>query len=256
MDKPRSTPGILQGFFYPYKGFMFIIRNPGLLSYVAIPAVINTLLYSLFLWYTSTRIHRWIESLIYRGEEWYWAILFYLAMIVAALLILVLVVYTFTIAGSLILSPFNDLLSEKVDTLYSGGTAHEPFRLKGIFKDMARSVKAELGRIAIYLSGLALLLALNLFPPIGTAIYGVAITLFTMYFIGWEYFDYSLERNKFPFRKKLKFNIRNGLTLITFGAGAALALMVPVLNLAAIPVCVTGATLLFCDLKNRREDKS
>lgn len=249
MDKPKSSSGILKGFFYPYKGFMFIIRNPGLLSYVAIPTAINTLLYSLFLWYTSTRIHSWIESLVYRGEEWYWAVLFYVALVVAALLVLVLVVYTFTIVGSLILSPFNDLLSEKVDTIYSGGTADEPFQLKGLFKDMARSVKAEIGRIAIYLTGLVLLLALNLFPPIGTAIYGVAITLFTMYFIGWEYFDYSLERHKFPFGRKLKANMRNSLTLITFGAGASLSLMIPLLNLAAIPVCVTGATLLFCDLK-------
>lgn len=249
MDKPQSTPGILQGFFYPYKGFLFIIRNPKLLSYVAIPTLINTLLYSLFLWYTSTRIYSWINSLIPTGEGWYWAVLFYLAMVVAAFLVLVLVVYTFTIVGGLILSPFNDLLSEKVDILYSGGVSDGPFQLKGIFKDMARSIKAELGRIAIYLTGLGLLFALNLFPPIGTAIYGVAVTLFTIYFIGWEYFDYSLERHKFPFGKKLKTNVSNSLTLITFGAGAALALMIPILNLAAIPVCVTGATLLFCDLK-------
>ena len=34
-----------------------------------------------------------------------------------------------------------------------------------------------------------------------------------------------------------------------FGAGAALMLLVPLVNFLAIPVCVTGATLLFCDLR-------
>ncbi len=249
MSEIKKAPGAINGFFYPYKGFMFIMRNPRLLSYVAIPTVINALLYSLFLWYTSTRINRWISALIPTGEEWYWTILFYVAMVLAALLVLVLVVYTFTIVGSLILSPFNDLLSEKVDKIYSGKSLDEPFKLKGIMKDMGRALKAEAGRILIYLTGFALLFSLNLFPPIGTAIYGVAITIFTMYFIGWEYFDYSLERHKFPFGRKLKANMRHGLTLTSFGAGAALSLMVPLLNLAAIPVCVVGATLLFCDLK-------
>jgi len=249
MSETKRTPNAINGFFYPYRGFMFIMRNPRLLSYVAIPTLINAILYSLFLWFTSTRINSWISQLIPTGEEWYWTILFYVAMVLAALLVLVLVVYTFTVVGSLILAPFNDLLSEKVDKIYSGKSLDEPFRLKGIMKDMGRSLRAEAGRILIYLTGFGLLLSLNLFPPVGTAIYGVAITIFTMYFIGWEYFDYSLERHKFSFGRKLKANMRHGLTLTSFGAGAALSLMVPLLNLAAIPVCVVGATLLFCDLK-------
>ena len=204
MTNTNKAPSAVAGFFYPYKGLKYILKNPKLLTYVAIPSLINALLYALFLWYTSTRIHEWISSLIPTGEGWYWAVLFYVAMVIAAILVLIMVVYTFTILGSLILSPFNDLLSEKVYLLYSGSLPDESFKIKAALKDIIRSLKAEAGRIAIYLIGFALLFLLNIFPPIGTAIYGLAITIFTMYFIGWEYFDYSLERRKMPFGKKLK----------------------------------------------------
>ena len=249
MDKIISAKAAIHGFFYPFRGFMFIVRNPRLLAYVTIPALINALLYALFIWYTSTRIHQWISSLIPEGEGWYWAVLFYIALALAGILVLTLIIYTFTIVGGIILSPFNDLLSEKVDLLYSGNIPETPFQMKAALKDMARALKAEAGRVLIYLTGFGLLLLLNLFPPVGTAVYGIAITVFTMYFIGWEYFDYSMERYKLTFGQKMKTNMKNSPALLSFGAGAAIALMFPIINLAAIPVCVTGATLLYCDLK-------
>ena len=241
MEK-TSPPGAIHGFLYPFRGLRFILRNPRLLSYVALPAFINTLLYALFLWLTVDRMGGWIDRLVPSGEAWYWALLFYVLIVVTALLVLAVVVYSFTLVGSLILAPFLSLLSEQVERLYTGEVQEAPFELRGALREMGRSLRAEAGRIALYLLGFGLLLALNLFPPLGPALYGIGIILFTLYFIGWEYFDYSLERHRLPFGRKLKANMRHGL-----------ALMIPLLNLAAIPVCVAGATLLFCDL--RREGK-
>jgi uncharacterized protein involved in cysteine biosynthesis len=58
-----------------------------------------------------------------------------------------------------------------------------------------------------------------------------------------------MERWKFTFGVKVKTSFRHASVFIGFGAGASLMLFVPIINLAAIPLCVIGATLLFCDLK-------
>jgi CysZ protein len=85
---------------------------------------------------------------------------------------------------------------------------------------------------------------------VGTAVYAFAMPLYTLFFLGWEYLDYSMERWKLPFAGKRKVAFRNVGTLLGLGAGSAFLLLVPLVNLLAIPVCVTGATLLFCDIRN------
>ncbi|MHB8766960.1 MAG: EI24 domain-containing protein, partial [Deferrisomatales bacterium] len=106
------------------------------------------------------------------------------------------------------------------------------------------------GRLALYASGFALLLLLHLVPPpLGQLAYGAGLGLFTLFFLGWEYLDYSMERWQFGFGQKRRAALRNAAVFVGFGAGAGLLLLIPLLNLLAIPVCVTGATLLFADLR-------
>jgi CysZ protein len=239
----------IRGFFYPYRGLKFLFRHPKLLSYAAIPFGINALLFWLFAWFVASRFGGWLERLVPSGDAWYWAVLFYLLLVLFSVVLILIVVYTFTLIGNLILAPFNDLLSEKVEWVYSGNRLEEPFRLRTFAKDLTRSLKAELGRMGLYLTGFVVLLSLNLFPPVGTAIYGVALPVYTLFFLGWEYLDYSMERWRFPFASKRKTAFRNAGAFLGLGAGSALLLLIPFVNLLAIPVCVTGATLLFCDLR-------
>lgn len=239
----------VRGFFYPFRGVKFLLGRPRLLTYVAIPFAINTLLYGVFVWFVGTRFSGWLERILPQGDAWYWAALSVLLLTLFAAVLFLIVVYTFTLIGNLVLAPFNDLLSEKVERVYAGSVLEEPFSLGALTRDLARSFKAELGRLAFYGAGFLALLALNLVPGLGTAAYGVAVTVYTLFFLGWEYFDYSMERWRLTFRDKRKVAFRNGATFLGFGAGAALMLLIPLLNFLAIPVCVTGATLLFCDLR-------
>jgi len=246
-SKPKNIS--ISGFFYPFKGLGFMLKHPGLIYLVAIPVAINTVLYSILIWYTSTRMGRWIDLLVPDGDAWYWSILYYILLVVISLIILIVIFYTFTLIGILILSPFNEVISERVEAIYTGNKNIEPFQLKAFLSDMIRSYKAEAGRLLIYLSGFLLLLLLNLLPVVGTLVYGVLVTIYTLFFLCWEFFDYPMERWRFNFSSKRKTAFRNILLFISFGAGASLFLVIPLLNLAAIPVCVVGATLLFCDLQ-------
>ena len=252
MNKTNNNTKVsaIQGFFYPYKGLKFIFSNPRLISFVAIPVVINALLYSLLIWYTQSKISGWIESLIPTGDAWYWAILSYVIIIIVGAIMLVMVFYTFTLVGNFILAPFNEIISERVELIYSGaGLAEQSFSLGDFFSDMIRSYKAEGGRLLLYLGGFLLLLLFNLLPGIGTVIYGVVATVYSLFFLCWEFLDYPMERWRLTFRLKRSFAFKNLIVFIFFGAGSACLLIIPFINLAAIPVCVVGATLLFCDLK-------
>ncbi len=249
---PDAAPRFLafRGFFYPFRAFRFLFSHPRLWTYAVIPVGVNTLLYSLLLWFVANHFSGWLDQIVPRGDAWYWALLTYVAGALLAGLIVLAVVYTFTIVGNLLLAPFNDLLSEKVEWVYSGSRLEEPFSFAALARDTVRSVRAELGRLALFGTGFLLLLALNLFPPMGTAVYGVAAPVYTLFFLGWAYRDYSMGRWHFPFAAQRRLAFGNLLTFLGFGAGAGLLLLVPLLNLLAIPVCVAGATLLFCDLRS------
>jgi CysZ protein len=239
----------VKGYFYPFRGFRFLLGHPKLVTYVIIPFFINTLLYTGLVWFAASNFGGWMEKLMPQGDAWYWAALSAVLWILFAVVLLVVLVYTFTLVGNLLLAPFNDFLSEKVELLYTGHRLDEPFRLAALLKDVSRSLKAELGRLAMYLTAFLLLLPLNLFPPLGTAIYGGAFTVLTLFFLGWEYLDFSMERWHLRFSVKRKLAFGNAGVLLSFGAGSVLLLLIPLLNFLAIPVCVIGGTLLICDLR-------
>jgi CysZ protein len=248
-DTPSPRRLLVTGFFYPYRGLRFLLGHPRLLPYVAIPIAINTLLYTGLVWFAGSRFGDWMERLVPQGEAWYWAVLTAVLWLLFAVLLLLTLVYTFTLVGNLLLAPFNDYLSEKVEWLYAGNHLDEPFRVGALLRDVWRSLRAELGRLALYLGCLGVLLPLHLFPPVGTAVYGAAFTAVTLFFLGWEYLDFSMERWHLGFGAKRTLAFGNLGALLSFGAGAILLLLIPLINLLAIPVCVIGGTLLICDLR-------
>lgn len=241
--------GILSGLKYPFRGLKFIFNHMSLVKYILIPIGINTLLYIFFLWFTLRNLGAWIDRFVPRGDAFYWEIIFYLLAVLFVVGVLVLVACTFVLIGNIILSPFNEILSEKIEFVYAGTGSEEPFSFAAAIKDFSRSIKAELGRIGLFAAGFAVLFLLNLAPGIGQAVYGAAAPLYTLLFLGWEYLDYSMERKHMTFTEKRKTVFRNMPTLLGFGAGTTLFLIIPFISLLAIPVCVAGGALLFCDLR-------
>lgn len=243
---------MLSGFVCPFRGLRFLFQHPRLLLYIAIPGIINAVLFSVVVWLVASRIGTWLTRFLPRGDAWYWTALFYLLVVIAGIALFLAVVYTFSIIGNLILGPFNDLLSEKVEQVYTDKDINDAWTLAAFFSDSIRSVKVEMGKLMLYLAGIAVLLLLNLLPLVGNAISGALMVLYTLLFLGWEYIDYSMERWRFSLRLKVQTTLRNARAFIGFGAGASLLLLIPIANMVAIPVCVTGATLLFCDIKTGR----
>lgn len=248
-----EKPGLVGGFKYPFRGLKFLFVHAGMLKYVMIPISINCVLSLVFLCIAILKMGWLIERFVPRVDAFYGEILFY---ILAFLLVVAVFLFTVCIAvlvGNIILSPFNELLSEKTEFIYTGIKNDAPFSVIAVIKDFSRSAKAELGRIGLFVFGFLALLLLNLVPVIGQAVNAVVAPLYTMFFLGWEYLDYSMERKRMTFGEKRKTVFKNAMPLLGFGAGTMLFLLIPFAGLLAIPVCVVGGSLLFCDLDKTGE---
>ena len=150
--------------------------------------------------------------------------------------------------GVILGSPWYGQLSQQLELLRNGQLpAEEPMSLSSIFQDIKRAIAFELRKLQILLSVGIPLLLLNFVPGVGSifgTLGGIALgaTLVCL-----DFLDAPLERRRRPFQEKLEI-IRGSLPASgSFGLVCFGLVSIPLLNLLAIPLCVTAGTLFFCD---------
>ncbi len=172
-----------------------------------------------------------------------------------ALLQLALVVALFLAIGFLLVrfgvvlgSPWYGRLSEEVERIRRGSDLPaRPAGLRGAGADVARAVGYEVRKLALVAVAGVVLLAVQFLPVLGQiagAAGGFSIAALVACL---DFCDGPLERRGRSFRQKLGFVRRTAPASLAFGATCAALLAVPVLNLLAIPVCVTAGTLFAVD---------
>ena len=67
-----------------------------------------------------------------------------------------------------------------------------------------------------------------------------------------DFFDAVLERRRLKFRKKLQLVITGFPTTLGFGLVCLTLISIPLLNLIAIPICVSAGTLFICQLDKNK----
>ncbi len=100
------------------------------------------------------------------------------------------------------------------------------------------------------------LLLSNLIPALGNlfSLFG-SLTL-TMTIVCLDFFDAVLERRRLKFKQKLKFVIQGFPSTIGFGLVCLGLISIPLLNLIAIPICVSAGTLFVCDVHKNNQEKN
>jgi len=245
----KKNPAALfsRGFFYPFRALSFFNNHPGLLRYVLIPLLINVIVFSGTLYFGLGFFNETVVQHLPVGDAWYWSLLYYGAWLLAFLLTIVLVFFTFTVIGNLIASPFNDLLSERAEELLTGETRDEPFALREFFKDARRVIGIELKKLFLFVIGMLLLLLLNLIPAAGPFIYSLAAALFTLFFLSVEYLGYVFERKKYRFGDQRRYISERKFLTLGFGTGVFCLLSIPFLQFLCIPMAVLGGTILWVE---------
>jgi len=249
MPKPSSPNPVRRfaaGFFSPFQAGRFLLQHPGLIRFILFPFSINILVFTAAVWgglhFFSTTVTHYIPQ----GEAWYWALLTYLVWVVAVLLTMVLVFFSFSLIGTLLASPFNDLLSERTEELATGLRPEQPFQLRRFLLGALTTLVDEGKKALVFLAGMVLLLLLNLLPGLGTVLFGVLSVLWTLVFLVIEYTGSIASRKGLRLAAQRRYLMRRKLAMLGFGCGLLCLLAVPLLQFFTIPLGVIAATRLWC----------
>lgn len=251
MKKDSNNPVI--GFGYVMRG-LELIRKPGLRRFVAIPLMINILIFSALLWLGIGQFEGFMNDYLPDGTapawlpDWQWLQntftyiiepFRWLLWILFALTFLLIMIYGFTIIANIIGAPFNDLLSAKVEQYLTGEKPEEAS--DSLIGAVWPAISSELQKATYFLTrGLPLLL-LFIIPGINV-IAPLAWGLYSAWVLANEYVEYPMGLQGIRFKEQRKFLKRRRLSTFGFGGGVMLMMAVPILNFVAMPTAVTGAT--------------
>ena len=227
-----------KGAGYLLKG-LSMLPDPAIRPFVLIPLIVNILLFVGAIWLLLTQFDVWIDFLLGYLPDWA-SFLEFLLWPLFALMVLVVVYYSFTLVANLIAAPFNGFLSEKVERKLRGEVVTDE-GWQAIIALVPRAIGRELSKLAYYLPRFVLLLILTFIPVLNIAAPFLWF-LFGAWMMAIQYCDYPMDNNKVSFKQMKELLKARRLTSVGFGGLVQLGMMIPVLNLVLMPAAVVGAT--------------
>lgn len=233
----------LTGARYLLRG-MQLLTQPGLRTFVAIPLLVNLVLFSLAIYLLSQQFDNWVDHWLSLMPSWL-SFAEWLLWPLFALLVLITVYFSFALMANFIAAPFNGLLAERVEHRLRG-TLPPDEGWKALLASTGRALTRELAKLAYYLPRFLLILVLTLVPVVG-----FAAPLFWFLFGAWmmaiQYCDYPMDNNKVTFGEMRRLLKSRRLSSLGFGGLVSLGMLIPVLNLLIMPAAVIGATLFWVE---------
>lgn len=236
----------LQGASYPIQAVGLLASKLSLLKYVIIPILVNIFVgAALYAGLLAAGMNT-IDQLTAGMPGW--------AAILAIVLKAVLVVILFVAIGFVLLrfgvvlgAPWYGQLAESIERLTIGGQVSPPLTLAAIARDLWQALMFELKKLLLLIGCGIPILLLNFIPVAGSLLVVIASTMLSAIIVCLDFFEPSLSRRYLAFRKKLDLIRRTFPASAGFGLFGLLLVAIPFLNLLAIPVCVAGGTLFFCE---------
>ena len=169
----------------------------------------------------------------------------------AAVMIFAVGIYVFTMLANIIASPFNAILSEKVEERLVPGLERQS---PGVMLIVGRSVAREFSKLMYLLPRLIGLLLLSVIPGIN-ALAPFAWILFGAWMMAIQYVDYGADNNQVSF-SELKSRLGQARwQALLFGLVVYFVLAIPLVNLFLIPIAVSGGTVLWVEHLRQKSEK-
>ncbi len=157
---------------------------------------------------------------------------------IIALVFAIVINFTFFIFVSVIASPFNDLISERIAEIYGldpeGSDGKFFSRLPGIIGNELKKIS-----LIILLSIINIIISF-IFPPLSFVIAGL---LFSVSFV-----DYSWSRKEMTFSECRNDFKKSGIVYTLGGMGFLFLISIPILNLFFLPLAVVFFTTLHIEM--------
>ena len=245
-----STP-FVRGAGYALSSIAWLLR-PGLRRFVAIPLLINTMLFGVGVWWAYrqlAQLNAEFERFIQDSAllSWVYSVLGWLVWPLFVLIAGTVIFYSFSVVANLIGAPFNGLLAERVSkSLSHPNTLNAPSALN--WQELLLSPLVEIKKL-LYFIFMGLLVLLLLFLLSFIPLVNIAAPLIWMVFSAWmlalEYADYPLGNAGLSFREQRRLLRQHWALTLGFGAVVLALTLIPVLNFLAMPVAVIGATRMW-----------
>jgi CysZ protein len=245
-DDVKTADSFFGGAAATFKAFGIVRAHAGLVKYFIIPFAINIILLSAVFYFSFTMIYDPLIGLVH-GSAWYNRVL---EVILAPLLVFalgIIIVFLYSIAGSVITAPFNDFLSQKVEEMLTGVRFDEKLDPVRLLKDVVRIISSVIRLLLLVLGINLVLLLLNLVPGAGSVIYAACSFLTASFFFGFQFFDFPLERRRYDFRQKLSIAWRFKRTVAGVGASFFIMTFIPVVGFLGMNMATVAAAKLFID---------
>jgi len=183
-------------------------------------------------------------SWVIESAAWYWTILYYTLLLPFFLIIIALTLFAIMILSQVVNAPFNTLLSEKVEELYTG----KKFKSElSFFGQIKHDVLYELKKLLFFIILLVIPLPLWFIPVIGGGIYTFVSSVILMYTLTFDFLDYPMERDMLNLKhRRIMIFKRPGIWL-GYGGLMFLIFFIPLLNIVVWPILITSGTLLYID---------
>ena len=253
--KPESVSRLADfagGLHLPFRGAALLLGRRGLRRYAALPFLVNVVLYVLafglfvsVLWSWNFEpvawdfwgpAGRWLSGFVNRLD--------WLMKLVAAILALAVAFFTFTGVGMVLASPFNDLLSERVEATVAGREGSGPAAsLASGFGQTFRNVGHSFLNLFLQIFFTLPTLPLLLIPGIGF----LPLLLVSGWFAGYGFVDISMARHCFRLRHKRLAMGRLFWKTLGFGLAMQVCFAVPVIGLLLLPAGVAAGTIAFVE---------
>ena len=221
-----------------------MLPDPQIRPFVLVPLLINIVLFIGAIWLLFNKFGDWVVYWLNFLPDWL-SFLDWLLWPLFALLVLVIVYYSFTIVANLIAAPFNGFLSEKVEKRLRGDIITDE-GWKAVLALVPRALARELSKLAYYLPRFIFLLIIS-FVPVLNIFSPLLWFLFGSWMMAIQYCDYPMDNNKVSFKNMKLMLKQDRLTSIGFGGLVQIGMLIPLVNLILMPAAVVGATIYWVE---------
>jgi CysZ protein len=236
---------VFTGASYLFKGFG-LINKKGIRPFAYIPMVINTLLFSIAIWFGYAQFDQWMSSLIPNWmPDWLLSVLMWIIWPLFTALIALVVFFTFSIIANILAAPFNGVLAEVVE-VHLSGQAPTAIPWQKILKDAPLMIWNEIKKLLYVLKWIIPLFILSWIPVVNF-IAPVLWMLFSSWMLAIDYHDYPMGNHQILFSEQRDTLKQHRLLVLGFGGATLAATMVPLINFIVIPAAVAGATALYLE---------
>lgn len=185
---------------------------------------------------------QWIESYISSGGLS--SFFYYILVGIMTAFLFFLLSWTFVLVVSLIASPFNDLISERVERKVLG---KEMESISDSFKSLINrfffTIINEFKKIIFIIILTILSLIIGIIPVVGPII----SIVFAGLLLAIQFLDYNWSRNQLPLKKCISDIKNTPFSYIISGIIFLFLMSIPILNLLALPLAVVYFSVLFSD---------